>query len=86
MLLRFSGICTSLLLLLFSANIFANPVGKSDNAKEFDVNEIDRSNHLIGQEILLCCESLEYLTAENLRLSQCMVKKIFCSLLSRYMR
>ena len=40
MLLRFSGICTSLLLLLFSANIFANPVGKSDNAKEFDVNEM----------------------------------------------
>ena len=40
MLLRFSGICTSLLLLLFSANIFANPAEKSDNSKEFDVNEM----------------------------------------------
>ena len=40
MLLRVSGICSSLLLLLFSANIFANPVGKSDSSKEFDVNEM----------------------------------------------
>ena len=40
MLLRFSRICTSLLLLLFSANIFANPIEKSDNSKEFDVNEM----------------------------------------------
>ena len=40
MLLRFSRICTSLLLLLFSANIFANPAEKSDNSKEFDVNEM----------------------------------------------
>ena len=40
MLLRFSGICTSLLLLLFSANIFANPAEKSDNSKEFDVNQM----------------------------------------------
>ena len=40
MLLKFSRIYTSLLLLLFSANIFANPVGKSDGSKEFDVNEM----------------------------------------------
>jgi F-type H+-transporting ATPase subunit a len=40
MLLRFSRIFTSLLLLLFSANIFANPIEKSDNSKEFDVNEM----------------------------------------------
>ena len=40
MLLRFSRIYTSLLLLLFSANIFANPIEKSDNSKEFDVNEM----------------------------------------------
>ena len=40
MLLRFSGIYTSLLLLLFSANIFANAIEKSDNSKEFDVNEM----------------------------------------------
>ena len=40
MLLRFSGICTSLLFLLFSANIFASPSEKSDNSKEFDVNEM----------------------------------------------
>ncbi len=40
MLLRFSGICTSLLLLLFSANIFASPAEKSDNSKDFDVNEM----------------------------------------------
>ena len=40
MLLRFSRICTSLLLLLFSANIFANLAEKSDNSKEFDVNEM----------------------------------------------
>ena len=40
MLLRFSRICTSLLLLLFSANIFANPIEKLDNSKEFDVNEM----------------------------------------------
>jgi len=40
MLLRFSGIFTSLLLLLFSANIFASPAEKSDNSKDFDVNEM----------------------------------------------
>ena len=40
MLLRFSRIFTSLLLLLFSANIFASPIEKSDNSKEFDVNEM----------------------------------------------
>ena len=40
MLLKFSRIYTSLLLLLFSVNIFANPIGKSDGSKEFDVNEM----------------------------------------------
>jgi len=40
MLLRFSGIFTLLLLLLFSANIFASPAEKSDNSKDFDVNEM----------------------------------------------
>ena len=40
MLLRFSGIFTSLLLLLFSANIFASPAEKSDSSKDFDVNEM----------------------------------------------
>ena len=40
MLLRFSRIFTSLLLLLFSANIFASPAEKSDNSKDFDVNEM----------------------------------------------
>ena len=40
MLLRFSGIFTLLLPLLFSANIFASPAEKSDNSKDFDVNEM----------------------------------------------
>ena len=40
MLLRFSGIFTLLLLLLFSVNIFASPAEKSDNSKDFDVNEM----------------------------------------------
>jgi len=40
MLLRFSGICTSFLLLLFSANVFASPTEKLDNPKDFDVNEM----------------------------------------------
>ena len=40
MLLRFSGIFTLLLLLLFSANIFASPAEKSNNSKDFDVNEM----------------------------------------------
>ena len=40
MLLRFSGIFTLLLLLLFSANIFPSPAEKSDNSKDFDVNEM----------------------------------------------
>ena len=40
MLLRFSGIFTLILLLLFSANIFASPAEKSNNSKDFDVNEM----------------------------------------------
>ena len=40
MLLRFSGIFTLIFFILFSANIFANPAGNSDDNKEFDVNEM----------------------------------------------
>ena len=40
MLLRFSGFFTLIFFLIFSANIFANPAGKSDENKEFDVNEM----------------------------------------------
>ena len=40
MLLRFSGIFTLIFFTLFSANIFANPAGNSDDNKEFDVNEM----------------------------------------------
>ena len=40
MLIRFSHICTIVLFIFFSANISANPVGKSDESKEFDVNEM----------------------------------------------
>ena len=40
MLSRLSACLTLLLLLLFSVNIFSNPVGKSDDTKEFDVNEM----------------------------------------------
>ena len=40
MLLRFSVFFTLIFFLIFSANIFANPAGKSDENKEFDVNEM----------------------------------------------
>ena len=40
MLLRFSGIFTLIFFTLFTANIFANPAGNSDDKKEFDVNEM----------------------------------------------
>ena len=40
MLLRFSGFFTLIFFIIFSANIFANPAGKSDENKEFDVNEM----------------------------------------------
>ena len=40
MLLRFSGMFTLIFFTLFSANVFANPAGNSDDTKEFDVNEM----------------------------------------------
>ena len=40
MLLRFFGFFTLIFFILFSTNIFANPAGKSDETKEFDVNEM----------------------------------------------
>ena len=40
MLLRFTGFFTLIFFIIFSANIFANPAGKSDKNKEFDVNEM----------------------------------------------
>ena len=40
MLLKFSSIFTLIFFVIFSANIFANPADKSDENKEFDVNEM----------------------------------------------
>ena len=40
MLLRFTGNFSLIFFLLFSANIFAIPFEKSDNSKDFDVNEM----------------------------------------------
>ena len=40
MLLRFSGFFTLIFFIIFSANIFANPAGKTDENEEFDVNEM----------------------------------------------
>jgi len=40
MLLRFFGFFTLIFFILFSTNIFANPAGKPDETKEFDVNEM----------------------------------------------
>jgi F-type H+-transporting ATPase subunit a len=40
MLLRFSGFFTLIFFIIFSVNIFANPAGKTDENKEFDVNEM----------------------------------------------
>ena len=40
MLLRFSSFFTLIFFIFFSTNIFANPAGKSDENKEFDVNEM----------------------------------------------
>ena len=40
MLLRFSGFFTLIFFIIFSTNIFANPAGKTDENKEFDVNEM----------------------------------------------
>jgi F-type H+-transporting ATPase subunit a len=40
MLLRFSGFFTLIFFIIFSVNIFANPAGKTDENREFDVNEM----------------------------------------------